>query len=61
MIRWLQQLDGHEIEQAPGVGDGQESVACFSNSIIKHVRISAANCFRILTRRIKALPSFFLG
>ena len=30
MIRWLQQLDGHEIEQAPGVGDGQESLACCS-------------------------------
>ena len=23
-------LDGHEFEQAPGVGDGQESLVCFS-------------------------------
>ena len=30
MIRWLQQLDGHEIEQAPGVGDGQGSLARYS-------------------------------
>ena len=24
------QLNGHEFEQAPGVGDGQESLACHS-------------------------------
>ena len=30
MIGWHHQLDGHEFEQAPGVGDGQESLACFS-------------------------------
>ena len=28
MIGWHRQLDGHEFEQAPGVGDGQESLAC---------------------------------
>ena len=26
-MRWL---DGHEFEQAPGVGDGQGSLACYS-------------------------------
>ena len=29
MVGW-HQLDGHEFEQAPGVGDGQGSLACFS-------------------------------
>ena len=32
-MRWLDgihQLDGHEFEQAPGVGDGQGSLACSS-------------------------------
>ena len=32
-MRWLDgitELDGHEFEQAPGVGDGQGSLACFS-------------------------------
>ena len=24
------QMDGHEFEQAPGVGDGQGRLACFS-------------------------------
>ena len=28
MVEWHHQLDGHEFEQAPGVGDGQESLLC---------------------------------
>ena len=27
---WHHQLDGHEFEQAPGVGDGQGSLMCCS-------------------------------
>ena len=30
MIGWHQRLDGHEFEQAPGVGDGLRSLACCS-------------------------------
>ena len=30
MVGWPHQLDGHEFEQAPGVGDGQGSMACCS-------------------------------
>ena len=30
MVGWYLQLDGHKFEQAPGVGDGQESLACCS-------------------------------
>ena len=30
MVGWHHQLDGHKSEQAPGVGDGQESLACCS-------------------------------
>ena len=30
MVGWLHQLDGHEFEQALGVGDGQGSLACCS-------------------------------
>ena len=30
MVGWHHQLDGHEFEQAPGVGDGQGSPACCS-------------------------------
>ena len=28
MVGWHHQLDGHELEQAPGIGDGQGSLAC---------------------------------
>ena len=30
MVVWDHQLEGHESEPAPGVGDGQESLACCS-------------------------------
>ena len=30
MVEWHHQLDGHELEQAPGVGDGQGSLTCCS-------------------------------
>ena len=30
MVGWHHGLDGHEFEQALGVGDGQESLVCCS-------------------------------
>ena len=30
MVGWHHQLDGHEFEQAPEVGDGHGSLACYS-------------------------------
>ena len=30
VFEWYQQLDGHEFEQVPGAGDGQESLTCYS-------------------------------
>ena len=30
MVEWHRRLDGHEFEQAPGVGDGQGSLMCCS-------------------------------
>ena len=30
MIGWYHRLDGHKFEQAPGVGDGQGSLACYN-------------------------------
>ena len=30
MVGWQHQLGGQECEQAPGVGDGQGSLACLS-------------------------------
>ena len=28
MVGWHHQLNGHESEQAPGIGDGQGSLVC---------------------------------
>ena len=30
MVGWHHRFDGHEFEQALGVGDGQGSLACYS-------------------------------
>ena len=30
MVGWHRRIDGHEFEKAPGVGDGQGSLRCFS-------------------------------
>ena len=30
MVGWHRQLDGYELEQAPGVGEGQGSLVCYS-------------------------------
>ena len=30
IVGWHHQLNGHEFEQAPGVGDGQGSLVCGS-------------------------------
>ena len=30
MLGWHHRLNGHEFEQAPGFGDGQRSLECFS-------------------------------
>ena len=30
MIQWYHWLNGHEFEQAPGDGEGQESLVCYS-------------------------------
>ena len=29
-VEWHRRLDGHEFDQAPGVGDGQGSLTCCS-------------------------------
>ena len=37
MVGWHHRLDGHEFEQALGVGDGQERLACCSPSGCKEL------------------------
>ena len=43
MVEWHHQLDGHEFEQYPGVGDGQGGLACCSpwgGKKIRHNRVT---------------------
>ena len=35
MVGWHHLLDGHEFEQALGVGDGQGNLACCSDGVTK--------------------------
>ena len=35
MVGWHHRHNGHEFEQAPGVGDGQGSLACCSHGVTK--------------------------
>ena len=37
MVEWHHQLDGHESEQAPGVGDGQGHLAYCSPGVHKEM------------------------
>ena len=36
MIGWHHRLDGHEFEQAPGVGDGRGSLVCMGSQRTGH-------------------------
>ena len=36
MVGWHHQLNGHELEQAPGVSDGQGSLVCYSPCRVGH-------------------------
>ena len=35
MIGWHHRLNGHEFEQVPGVGDGEESLAAVVHGVTK--------------------------
>ena len=45
MVAWHHQLDGHEFEQASGVGDGQGGLACCSlgSQRVRHDRSTELN------------------
>ena len=35
LVEWHHQLNEHQFEQTPGVGDGQGNLACFSPWVCK--------------------------
>ena len=48
MAGWHHQLDGHECEQAPGVGDGQGSLACCSPR--GHTELGMTECLIVVQK-----------
>ena len=50
-VGWHHSFDGHEFEQAPGVGDGQGSLVCCSPRCRKEQEITATelNCLSCST------------
>ena len=52
MVGWHNQLDGHEFELTPGVGDGQRSLACCSPRGYKESDMTEQlNRLKLLSRR----------
>ena len=43
MVGWHHQLHGHEFEQGPGAGDGQESLACYTVHLVAKSRTQLSN------------------
>ena len=58
MVGWHYQLSGHEVEQAPGDGEGQGSLACCSPWVRKELDMTEQMNNNI-TRGKETMP--FLG
>ena len=48
MVGWHHRFDGHEFEKAPGFGDGQRSLACFSPWGLKQLDMTERLNFKLL-------------
>ena len=59
MVGWHHQLDGHEFEQDPGVGDGQGGLACCSPWGCKES--DTTEWLNWLTEDVPASPSIFMA
>ena len=59
MVKWHKQLIGHEFEQAPGDGEGQGSLVCFSpwshGELDMTAKLNNIKC-RIGSFHLKAFP-----
>ena len=51
MVGWYHRLEGYEFEQAPGVGDGQGSLAYWSvgSQRVRHNRATELKCENLAT------------
>ena len=55
MVAWHHQLNEHEFEQAPGVGDGQRGLACCSPWGHKELDMTE----RLNNSNTREVPHFF--
>ena len=60
MVGWHHRLDGHESEQAPGVGDGQGSLACCSPQGRKELDMTEKLNRTELKRRAISMDNLYL-
>ena len=44
VVEWHHQLDGHEFEQALGVGNGQGILVCMGSQRVGHTWATELNC-----------------
>ena len=59
MVGWHHHLSGHESEQAPGVGEGQGSLQCYSPRGHKESDMTELNC-QLLDCEYFSSPQFSL-
>ena len=60
MVGWHHRLDGHEFEQAPGAGDGQGGLACYSPWGHKELETTEWLIWASLSRQLKYALKYLL-
>ena len=60
MVGWHHWLDGHEFEQAPGVGDGPESLICCNPWGCKELDTTEQNWTDWVLASMSSIPYVFL-
>ena len=61
MVEWHHCLNGHEFEQAPGVGDGQESLVNYNLWGHKESDVTELNCLSLSSFPGCSLPFMHWG
>ena len=57
MVGWHHQLNGHEVEQTPGDGEGQGGLACFSPQGCKELDTTE----QLNNNRARTSDRFYVG
>ena len=60
MVGWHHWLNGHEFEQAPGIGDGQGSLVCCSRKELDTTEATKDIISRYVDPLLKSISSFMI-